>query len=262
MVDGEPTLLFITYPGTLPRAAVYERATRALNELGLELPADARLVERADDDWTERWKEGLAPLQVGPRLWIVPTWITTFTPPAGAAVIRLDPGMAFGTGQHATTAMCLALVDECLAAGPVGSQSLFDVGCGTGVLALAAALLGARRILAVDNDPIAVEVTMENAAQNGLASAIEATTTPLAEVRETFTTVAANILAPTLIEMAADLVRVTAAGGRLIASGILRPQADEVQDALVAAAAQAGRTRFRQLQRREQQEWAALVLGD
>ena len=256
------TLVRATYAGGASETEVRAAAARGLGEIGQALPNDATLTRRADDDWAERWKEGLAPLKVGHRLWIVPTWEHSFRAPEGATVIRLDPGMAFGTGQHATTALCLSVIDEELGSSDAAQRtSVLDVGCGTGVLAIAAALLGADRVAAIDNDPVAVETTLENAALNHVSAEVEASGQTLALLNEPFALVVANILAPTLIDMASDLVRMTVPGGRLVLSGILHTQANEVTAAIVTAAEQAQRATWRLLETRRRDEWVALTYG-
>jgi ribosomal protein L11 methyltransferase len=264
LVDSAPggtdTLVRATYPGTLTDEEVKAGAALALAELGVPWPTHAALTKRADDDWAERWKEGLKPLQVGRRLWVVPTWEKGFVQPADATVIRLDPGMAFGTGQHATTALCLGAIDSLMPPG-ADPPALLDVGCGTGVLAIAGALLGAERVVAIDNDPIAVLVARENAERNHVVADVDASERALETLTESFGLVVANILAPTLVEMAPDLVRVTAADGRLILSGVLESQASEVTAAVLAAAGRAARTGFRLLDTRRKDEWVALTYG-
>src|SRR5262249_11930565 len=143
-------------------------------------------------------------------------------------VIELDPGMAFGTGQHATTALCL----EILEGAPRGS--VLDVGSGSGILAIAAAKLGATRIVAIDNDPPAVQATGENAAQNGVGDLVEASGADLSTIDGRFDWVVANIIAPTLIELAEPLVAHMAPGGVLLLSGVLASQEAEVVAAMRA----------------------------
>jgi ribosomal protein L11 methyltransferase len=150
--------------------------------------------------------------------------------PAGAAEIVLDPGMAFGTGTHPTTALCLAALSDLLAAR--AGAAVLDVGTGSGLLAIAAAKLGAARVVANDVDPVAVEVARENAARNG--ARVEITAAPAGEIPGPFDVVVANILANTLVELAPALARRLAPGGVVLLAGILAPQEAEVRDAYVA----------------------------
>ena len=182
---------------------------------------DMRTRTIADRDWVAAAREDVEPIEIG-SLWIGPGWAT---PPPGRAVVRLEPGLAFGSGRHPTTHLCL----ERLAAAPPVGIDVIDYGCGSGVLAVAAAVLGARRVLALDVDPQALRATAENARINGVldrVSTVEAGTA-IAPVP----LVLANILAGTLVELAPVLASVTAPGGSLTLSGILEAQADEVAGA-------------------------------
>jgi ribosomal protein L11 methyltransferase len=183
------------------------------------------VAEVADADWGEAWKKGLAPLAAG-RVWVRPSWIDA-APPPGLVEVVLDPGMAFGTGTHPTTSLCLAALSELVAARP-GSDVL-DVGTGSGLLAIAAARLGAGRVAANDVDPVALRVAAENAALNGVA--LELTGAPAAAIPGAFDVVVANILANTLVELAPALAARLAPGGVLLLAGILVPQEDEVRAA-------------------------------
>jgi ribosomal protein L11 methyltransferase len=159
--------------------------------------------------------------------------------------------MAFGTGTHPTTALCLAAISEAVTARP--GLSVLDVGTGSGLLAIAARKLGAGRTVAVDVDPVAVRVAGENAARNGVA--LELSGAPAGEVRGAFDLVVANILANTLVELAPALDARLAPGGTLVLSGILAPQADEVRAAHVARGLRPAPPR-----ERREGEWVALVL--
>jgi ribosomal protein L11 methyltransferase len=192
----------------------------------LDVPAD--LAEIPDRDWGEEWKKGLGPISVG-RLFLRPSWIDA-APPPGAAEVVLDPGMAFGTGTHATTSLCLGAIDAFLARRP--GASVLDVGTGSGLLAIAAAKLGAGRVAANDNDPVAVAVAAENAERNGVR--LELTGAPPSAIAGTFDLVVANILANVLVELAPDLARRTAPGGEVVLAGVLVPQEEEVARAFLA----------------------------
>lgn len=178
-----------------------------------------------DPAWRERWKRWFVGFDVSARLRVRPPWEVAAA--GDAATVIIEPGMAFGTGQHETTRLCLEAIDAAFSGGAPPAEVL-DVGTGTGILAIAAALLGASRVVAVDNDPDAVAITVDNADVNGVASRIEASATALSRVRGAFPLVVANILAPVLMGMAPELARHTAPDGALVLSGILATQADNV----------------------------------
>lgn len=174
------------------------------------------------EDWSSSWKVHFKPLRVGKHLLIVPTWETATLLP-GDLIIRIDPGMAFGTGGHETTRLCLELLESVMErGGPLPTApSLLDLGTGSGILAMAASLLGAGRILALDIDPDAVEVARENFVLNDMTNLIECDTTPFEIVTEKFDIILANILAEELVRLAPYLSERLNAGGALILSGIL-----------------------------------------
>jgi len=184
------------------------------------------------EDWAEAWKQYFTPLHVGQRTVIVPTW-HTYTPRPGQIVIRLDPGMAFGTGLHPTTRLCMIAAERLVRA----DVRVLDVGTGSGILAILAALLGAEAVLGLDTDPIAVQVARENVALNGVEGIVTAEQGTLGGRDERtggaqYDLVLANILAEVIIDMAVPLARAVAPGGVLVASGILNERADRVADAL------------------------------
>ncbi len=186
------------------------------------------LAEVADEDWGEGWKRDFRPLDVG-RVRVRPSWIAE-PPPPGAVEVVLDPGMAFGTGSHPTTSLCLAALSDLLALRP--GASVLDVGTGSGILAVAARKLGAGRVAANDDDPKAVEVARENAEANGVA--LEIVADPPRRIAGTFDVVVANILANVLVALAPELAAKLAPGGVVLLSGILGPQEEEVRRAYVA----------------------------
>lgn len=207
-----------------------------------------------EDNWAERWKVHFKPLRVGRRFLIVPTWEQA-NPDPEDLVIRMDPGRAFGTGHHETTRLCLRWLEEWAASwADSRSRSLLDVGTGSGILALAAALLGVDRVTGVDNDPEAVEVARENIELNALSERVCAVEGSAGDVRGTFDVVIANIQAHPLVEMAASLSDKAAAGGRLVLGGVLTEQRESVQSAYERA----GR-RF--LEMKTEGEWCLLVFG-
>lgn len=201
-----------------------------------------------EKDWNEVWMSHFAPIEVSPRLWVCPSWRLGETPP-DAKVLVLDPGMAFGTGTHATTALCMRALDEILARAP--GIDVFDVGTGSGILAVAAKLLGAGRTVGTDNDPVAIQVARENTAINKVE--VELSTRDVAAVGGRFPLVVANIMAGTLKELAGPLVDKLAKGGELLLSGILDFQADDVEEAFVERG-------LEPVARRAQDEWVLLHL--
>jgi ribosomal protein L11 methyltransferase len=216
-------------PDDADAAAAIERTQRALWHLrAFDLrPISALSVTTTDDAaWATAWRDGYEPIRIG-RLTIVPSWLDV---PMGAdLVIRLDPGMAFGTGLHPTTRACLELMQSIQ---PMPTPVL-DVGCGSGILGIAALKLGAGRVVGYDTDTLAVEATRHNAEANSLAERFEVSHGTLPEApEEAFPLVVANLVAAALIELALPLAAHTQPGGSLIASGIIDSRSDEVESAL------------------------------
>jgi ribosomal protein L11 methyltransferase len=186
-------------------------------------PAQVRFAEVADQDWTRAWMEDFRPMRFGKRLWIYP-W--NIDPPAddpAAAIVRLDPGLAFGTGTHPTTALCLDWLDGL----DLRGLRVVDYGCGSGVLALAALKLGAARVAAIDNDPQALLASRDNAERNGLADRLDL------HAPEDFADApadvfVANILAGPLASLAPRFARCVRPGAPFALSGILAGQEDEL----------------------------------
>lgn len=174
-------------------------------------------------DWANQWRENFPPLEIGPFL-IAPTWESVDA--SGKILIRLDPGLAFGTGQHPTTRLCLELLAQEVKPG----GRLLDVGCGSGILSVAAAKLGAV-VTGSDLDPWCVQATQENARLNEVPIEVHGDA-DLGWMRAPFPLVVANLMSALLIRLAGELARVTEVGGTLIVSGISLPRADEVEMAL------------------------------
>ncbi|MGJ4729647.1 50S ribosomal protein L11 methyltransferase [Luteimonas sp. SDU101] len=191
--------------------------------------ASFRRVE--DQDWERVWMDQYAPLRFGARTFIVP-WNHELPDEAradDAAVVRLDPGLAFGSGTHPTTSLCLQWLDALAAQGRLDGQTVLDFGCGSGILALAALKLGAARAVGVDNDPQALLASRDNAQRNQVDHAL-AVYEPADAPQTAYPVVVANILASALDALAPELAARTAPGGRIALSGIL----DGQQDALLA----------------------------
>jgi ribosomal protein L11 methyltransferase len=198
-----------------------------LIDLAARLGLDAGRIEVrciADRVWEREWLKDFHALRFGERLWICPTHESVNEP--GAIVVRLDPGLAFGTGTHPSTALCLQWLDAASLAG----RSLIDYGCGSGVLAIAAARLGADRVAAFDIDPQALIATRENAAANRVDDRVRVCTTPDQLPAEADVLIA-NILAGTLIDLAAALAARVRHGGNLLLAGILEAQGPAVTKA-------------------------------
>ena len=176
-----------------------------------------------DEDWVRRSQAQFAPVRVG-RLWVGASWHRA---PADCIAVRLDPGRAFGTGSHASTRLVLAYLDQVIR----GGERVLDYGCGSGILAIAAAKLGAARVAAVDNDPIALDVTRDNASANGVElRAFASEVMP----QDRYDLVVANILARPLIELAACFAQCAEQGAGIALSGVLASQAEEVLRAYTA----------------------------
>ena len=192
----------------------------AQRQPGLVLPRP-ELSSVSTEDWSTSWKVNFKPLRIGRRLLIVPSWEEP-QPQPNDIVLRLDPGMAFGTGGHETTRLCLELLEQIMDTMPIlRSPAVLDLGTGSGILAMAAVQLGAGRVCAVDIDPLALEVARENLEINGLADQVECSTTPLESLEGCFDVILANILAEELVRLAPYLGKRLSPGGSLVLSGIL-----------------------------------------
>ncbi|WP_394424727.1 50S ribosomal protein L11 methyltransferase [Vreelandella stevensii] len=187
----------------------------------------------ADRDWEREWMDDFTPLRMGQRLWIVPSWLEP--PEAEAVNLILDPGLAFGTGTHPTTALCLEWLDELAVKGVLTHQRVLDVGCGSGILAIAALKLGASSADGTDIDPQALQASRDNAQRNGIAEQTLSLYYPeqLAD-GQTYPIVTANILAGPLVELSGMIASHVAPGGHIALSGILAKQANDVLDAYEA----------------------------
>ena len=193
----------------------------------------ARFEKVEDQDWERAWLDQYQPMRFGARTWIVP-WnheLPDAAQAGDAAVVRLDPGLAFGSGTHPTTALCLAWLDGLAARGELQGRELLDFGCGSGILALAALKLGAARAVGVDNDPQALIATADNAQRNGMVIDVFL---PQDEPVRAYPVVVANILAVALDALAETLAARTEAGGRIAMSGILAGQEGELLERYAA----------------------------
>jgi ribosomal protein L11 methyltransferase len=221
--------------------------------LGMIRPLPAPVYRTvAEIDWAEAWKEHYRPIRIGQRLLVLPAWLPS--PDESLLAIVLDPGMAFGTGTHPSTQLCLAALEDHLQAG----DEVVDLGCGSGILSIAAVRLGARRVRALDTDPLAVRITVENADRNGVGGQIAASTGSFDDLlgasAPSADLLVANILAPVLDEMARHgLSRAVRPGGIVILAGVLAEQAESLEATCL-------RHGFERVELRQAGEWRALVL--
>lgn len=196
-------------------------ATDIRRSLGLERTPSYSVEALADRAWEREWMDRFGPMRFGRRLWIVPG--EGPAPDPEAVIVRLDPGLAFGTGTHETTALCLEWLDSAKLRG----RRVFDFGCGSGILGIAALKLGALSVDAMDIDLQAVTATRQNARRNGVLEALNVST-ELPPASRQYDVVLANILAGTLIENAALITNWTRSGGQVVLAGLLTGQSDDV----------------------------------
>jgi len=209
-----------------------------------------RPVKVRSEDWAENWKQNFPCQKIGSRLVIRPSW-EVYTPKPQEVVIELDPGMAFGTGTHGTTMLCLEMITELFdRADP--PRSFLDVGTGSGILTLAAAALGCPKILANDIDPDACAIARQNAKKNGLADFLKITDQPLEKLPDSFELVVANILAEENVRLKLDLFSHLAPSGWLVLSGILREKEELVRDGFANLSLESFPSRY-------QNDWACLI---
>ncbi|PIE19162.1 MAG: 50S ribosomal protein L11 methyltransferase [Proteobacteria bacterium] len=216
------------YVGAAELEGARARLTSALSRWPQARLASAPLPQ----GWRDRWREWFFPIEVSPRLVVAPPWRAAEVEAQGREVLVVEPGMAFGTGQHETTRLCLEALDAMSEAQELPAEVL-DVGCGTGVLAIAAARLGATKVYGNDVDPQAPRAANDNAEVNGVADRVRFDATPIERVEGTWPLVVANIMTHILLSMREALAARVAPGGTLLLSGILRDQVPEILGAFV-----------------------------
>ena len=233
-VDAEDQPIFEPLPGETPLWANLEitglfeadiDTQQLCQQLAAQVPetilATQRLEPLEDKDWSRVWMEDYHPMQFGDNIWIVPSWCDA--PQPDAVNILLDPGLAFGTGTHPTTSLCLQWLDDKQLTG----KQVLDYGCGSGILAIAAAKLGADTVTGIDIDPQALQATRDNAERNDVSDTIS-THLPMDLPEAGFDMLLANILAGPLTELAPMLCKAIKPGVELVLSGILAEQADDI----------------------------------
>ncbi|MGB9782045.1 MAG: 50S ribosomal protein L11 methyltransferase [Moorellaceae bacterium] len=235
IIEDERSPLIIR--GYLPQDALWpdrwEKLKEGLNRLGRYFPdclvgLSCKTVK--EEDWANAWKAYYKPVRIGSRLVVKPSW-ENYVPGSGEIIIELDPGMAFGTGTHATTAMALEMLEKWLEPG----ATVYDVGTGSGIIAIAAALLGAGRVVAIDNDPVALKAAQENVERNGVADKVKVQQGDLLRgVKDLADLVVANIVADVLLVLLPQASRVLRPGGHIILGGIISPRSPEMRAALKA----------------------------
>lgn len=203
-------------------------------------------------DWEEEWKKYFRPFRIGKKIVIKPTW-EIYKPANGDVVIEIDPGMAFGTGQHASTMMCLEAMEEIISQNSTFCRDVLDVGTGTGILGIAAAKLGAKRVLCIDIDEKAVEIACGNAALNRVEENLTIRSNKISSLHRPFNLIIANLTAKLLIDLSGDLERLLAPGGVLIISGITEQNRQEIEDCFFQSS-----LRFHRMIKR--QEWLCYIL--
>jgi ribosomal protein L11 methyltransferase len=232
-------------------AATTAEALGHLQAFGLRTIGELRTRIVHEEDWAEAWKAYFPVMRIGRRLVIRPTWRRHRRLPDDV-VLAIDPGMAFGTGLHPTTRLCLTALESIADDGRVGGARVLDVGCGSGILAIAAVKLGASDALGVDTDPIAIESTMANARRNRLARRIRARAGSIPSGEPAFDLVLANLIAGVLVPLAGALRDELRPGGTLVASGIFVDREAEVRSSFEASGLRVGR-------RAAEGDWVALV---
>lgn len=194
----------------------------------LEKPAFRTEVVR-NPDWGEAWKKYFKPLRVSRNLVIKPTW-EPYTPEGGDIVIEIDPGMAFGTGQHASTRMCLEAIESIFIEDPTFEKSrVLDIGTGTGILGIACAKLGAKQVLCVDNDPLATKIAQENVLVNRVEGRVTVADRDIATLAGTFPLIVANLTGKILGELFPHLARLVGPCGRLVIAGIIEQDRPDIE---------------------------------
>ncbi len=232
------------------RISKLTRLLAYMREMGMNVGAGRVSVERLDESqWSEPWKEFFKPLPIGERILVYPSWEDVGECQSRDILIQINPQMAFGTGRHSTTMLCLELLEDTLE----GGERVADVGTGSGILAIAAIKLGAREVVAIDVDEKAIPIARENAQLNGVGDRVHVVCgESLNPVDERYDVIVSNIASKAILSMIPDFGRYLNSGGKLILSGILDHEVSEIQDELENSDLMILETRFHE-------EWAAVL---
>ena len=253
---GHDWLIAAFAPDT-PHADMQQAASEALWDLGLTLKDfEFNILSRKDDAWQERWKQYFKPIELE-RLHVLPVWEEP-NADSDKMTIRIDPGMAFGTGQHTTTVLCLEELTQIFDAEQKTSQHLLDFGCGSGILSIAAAMYGVKDIDGVDNDAPSIENAQKNVQLNDVSPSINLFCPTIPEPHKRYDLIVANILAPILIDHAETLCGHLDNHSTLLLSGVLNEQCAEVEHTYRSAFATHGLELHEEPQMRQQNEWSLL----
>lgn len=244
--DTDHVKVSLFVPEEKPLPEIYSFIAAGLREAGLDCKIDTENL--AEDDWAEGWKKYYKPIHIG-RLSVVPAW-ERYEAAEGEVVVRMDPGMAFGTGTHETTHLVMTILEQEIK----GGERFLDVGCGSGILSICASKLGADFCAAYDIDPVAVAVARDNVESDGAKNIICGVSDLLSGVDKTapYTFVVANIVADILLRMLPDLADILAPHAKVILSGIIRERAEEMEQALLNLGYKLIRTEY-------ENDWTAIL---
>ena len=253
-ISYESLTAYLPWDKRMERLAALKTYLENLAEIFPELKKTTFAIkEITGPDWEEEWKKYFHPFRVGKRIVIKPTW-EIYEPADTDVVIEIDPGMAFGTGQHASTMMCLEAMEEIISSNSAFQLDVLDVGTGTGILGIAAAKFGAKRVLCIDIDAKAVEIACFNAALNRVGKNLTIRNKTISSLRRRFSLIMANLTAKLLIDLSNNLKRLLTPGGVLIISGIIEQNRQEIEDCFFSSS-----LGLRRMIKR--QEWLCYILA-
>ncbi len=221
-VDSTPLWQHITLKALFSEDIDLPRLQKTIED-ALAAPVEIRKRKIKDQDWQKKWLQNLRPMQFSERLWVCPSWMTY--PDPFAINIQLDPGLAFGTGTHPTTELCL----QWLSNYPLINKTVMDFGCGSGILAIAAYYLGAKKVIAIDHDPQAIQATGVNAGKNNIDQGVLTTILADRPTDQNCDVIIANVLLLPLLKFSADFAKAMLPTSKIILSGILEQQLEQIK---------------------------------